>query len=61
MLKPSNWYRYIVTLIIGGLLVAIGYIIGDSTGNVEAQNRTGGFDETIICKKLWVTDENFDI
>ena len=57
MLKHSNWYRYIVTLIIGGLLVAIGYIIGDSASNVEAQNRAGRLDETIICKKLLATDE----
>ena len=37
-LKHSNWSRYIGTLIIGGLLVALGYLIGDSAPNVEAQD-----------------------
>ena len=56
-LKDSNWSRYVVTLIIGGLLVALGYLIGDSTPNVEAQDGIVKFDDTIFCKKLLVTDE----
>lgn len=56
-LKHSNWSRYIVTLIIGGLLVALGYLIGDSAPNIEAQNGIVKFDDTIFCKKLLVTDE----
>ena len=56
-LKDSNWSRYVVTLIIGGLLVALGYLIGDSAPNVEAQNGIVKFHDTIFCKKLLVTDE----
>lgn len=56
-LKNSNWLRYIVTLIIGGLLVAFGYLIGDSTPSVEAQDGIVKFHDTIFCKKLLVTDE----
>ena len=56
-LKDSNWLRYVVTLIIGGLLVALGYLIGDSAPNVEAQDGIVKFDDTIFCKKLLVTDE----
>ena len=55
-LKDSNWLRYVVTLIIGGLLVAFGYLIGDSAPNVEAQDGISKFDDTIYCKKLLVTD-----
>ena len=56
-LKNSNWLRYVATLIIGGLLVALGYLIGDSAPNVEAQDGMVKFDDTISCKKLLVTDE----
>ena len=56
-LKHSNWLRYIGTLIIGGLLVALGYLIGDSAPSVEAQERIVKFDETIFCKRLVVTEE----
>ena len=56
-LKHSNWLRYIGTLIIGGLLVALGYIIGDSASNVEAQDGITRFD-SIVCKALVVSDGN---
>ena len=56
-LKHSDWLRYVVTLIIGGLLVALGYFIGDSTPNVEAQDSTTSFD-TIRCNGLIVSDGN---
>ena len=56
-LKHSNWSRYVVTLIIGGLLVALGYLIGDSAPSVEAQDGTTRF-ETIVCKGLIVSDGN---
>ena len=56
-LKHSNWLRYIGTLIIGGLLVALGYLIGDSAPNLEAQEGIVKFDETIFCKRLVVTEE----
>ena len=56
-LKRSNWLRDIVILIIGGLLVAFGYLIGDSAPKVEAQDGIVKFDDTIFCKKLLVTDE----
>ena len=56
-LKHPNWLRYIGTLIIGGLLVAFGYIIGESNQNIEAQEgitRMG----IIHCKGLIVSDWN---
>lgn len=56
-LKDSTWSRYVVTLIIGGLLVALGYLIGDSAPNVEAQDDITRF-ETITCKGLIVSDGN---
>lgn len=56
-LKHSNWWRYIVTLIIGGLLVAFGYLIGDSASDVEAQDGVTRF-ETVACKDLIVSDGN---
>ena len=56
-LKHSNWLRYVVTLIIGGLLVVLGYLIGDSASNVEAQNNIARF-ETITCNGLMVSDGN---
>lgn len=56
-LKHSNWLRYIGTLIIGGLLVALGYLIGDSAPNVEAQDGITRF-ENIVCKALVVSDGN---
>ena len=56
-LKDSNWSRYVVTLIIGGLLVALGYLIGDSAPNVEAQDSITRFN-TIACKGLTVSDGN---
>ena len=52
-----NWWRYVVTLIIGGLLVSIGYLIGNSAPGVEAQDDITRFD-TITCKKLIVFDGN---
>ena len=56
-LKNSNWSKYVVTLIIGGLLVALGYLIGNSAPNVEAQDGVTRF-ETITCKGLIVSDGN---
>ena len=56
-LKHSNWWRYVVTLIIGGLLVALGYLIGDSATNVEAQDNITKFD-IITCKGIIVSDGN---
>ena len=56
-LKHSDWLRYVGTLIIGGLLVALGYLIGDSTPNVQAQDNIARF-ETIACKMLVVSDGN---
>ena len=56
-LKNSNWLRYVATLIIGGLLVALGYLIGDSAPNVEAQDGITRF-ENIVCKALVVSDGN---
>ena len=56
-LKHFDWLRYVGTLIIGGLLVAFGYLIGDSAPDVDAQDGIVKFDETISCKKLLVTDE----
>lgn len=56
-LKNSNWLRYIGTLIIGGLLVALGYLIGDSAPSVEAQDSITRF-ETITCKGLTIFDGN---
>ena len=56
-LKHSNWSGYIGTLIIGGLLVALGYFIGDSAPSVEAQDGITRFD-TIACKGLTVSDGN---
>ena len=55
--KHSNWLRYIGTLIIGGLLVALGYLIGDSAPSVEAQDGITRF-EHIVCKALVVSDGN---
>lgn len=52
-----NWYKYVITLIIGGLLVSIGYIIGDSAPDVDAQDNTTSFDY-IQCKGLVVSDGN---
>ena len=52
-----NWWRYVVTLIIGGLLVSIGYHIGNSAPDVEAQDEIVKLYDTISCKKLFVTDE----
>lgn len=57
-LKKSNWLRYIGTLIIGGLLVAFGYLIGDSAPNVEAQDGITRFDSIVACKGLAVSDGN---
>ena len=54
-LKHSNWLRYIVTLVIGGGLVALGYFIGDSVSSVEAQDSLAAFD-TLTCKGLTVFD-----
>ena len=56
-LKHSNWWRYVVTLVIGGLLVAIGYLIGNSTSSVGAQNNITKFD-IITCKGIVVSDGN---
>jgi hypothetical protein len=56
-LKNSNWSRYVVTLIIGGLLVSLGYLIGDSAPSVEAQDGITRFD-TIQCNGLIVSDGN---
>lgn len=56
-LKHSNWWRYVVMLIIGGLLVAFGYLIGDSTPDVDAQDNITSFD-FIQCKGLVVSDGN---
>lgn len=56
-LKHSNWWRYVVTLIIGGLLVALGYLIGDSAPSVEAQNNVTSFD-IIQCNGLVASDGN---
>ena len=56
-LKHSNWLRYVGTLIIGGLLVAFGYLIGDSAPSVEAQDGITSFD-TIQCNALIVSDGN---
>ena len=56
-LKHSNWLRYIGTLIIGGLLVSIGYVIGNSATGVNAQDETINIHDSITCKKLFVTDE----
>lgn len=56
-LKKSNWWKYVVTLIIGGLLVAFGYVIGDSNQNVEAQDSITRFG-IIECKGLIVSDGN---
>ncbi len=57
-LKNSNWSRYVVTLIIGGLLVALGYLIGDSAPNVEAQGGITRVDSIIACKGIAVSDGN---
>ncbi|RKU31843.1 hypothetical protein C6497_00755 [Candidatus Poribacteria bacterium] len=56
-LKHSNWWRYVVTLIIGGLLVAFGYLIGDSAPSVNAQEGIMRFG-SIICNGLTVSDGN---
>ena len=56
-LKHSYWSRYVVTLIIGGLLVALGYLIGNSDPSVEAQDSIMRF-ETITCKGLTIFDGN---
>lgn len=56
-LKHSNWLRYIGTLIIGGLLVSVGYVIGNSATGVNAQDSITRFD-TIQCKGLIVSDGN---
>ena len=56
-LKNPDWSRYVVTLIIGGLLVALGYLIGDSAPNVEAQGSVATFD-TLTCKELTISDRN---
>ena len=56
-LKHSNWWRYVVTLIIGGVLVAFGYLIGNSTTDVNAQNEITEFD-IVKCKTLIVSDGN---
>ena len=56
-LKDSNWLRYVVTLMIGGLLVALGYLIGNSDPSVEAQDSITRF-ETITCKGLTIFDGN---
>ena len=53
--KHPDWLRYIATLVIGGLLVALGYLIGDSAPNVEAQDGITRF-ENIVCKALVVSD-----
>ncbi|MCY4566720.1 MAG: hypothetical protein OXD49_00300 [Candidatus Poribacteria bacterium] len=57
-LKNSNWSRYVITLIIGGLLVALGYLIGDSAPNVEAQDGITRVDSIIACKGIVVSDGN---
>ena len=56
-LKHSNWSRYVGTLIIGGLLVALGYLIGDSAPSVEAQDSLTTFD-ILTCKEITVFDGN---
>ena len=56
-LRHSSWLRYIGTLIIGGLLVALGYLIGDSAPNLEAQDGITRV-ENIVCKALVVSDGN---
>ena len=56
-LKHSNWLKYVVTLIIGGLLVSIGYLIGNSTPDVNAQDEITEFD-IVKCKGLIVSDGN---
>ena len=55
-LKNPDWSRDVVMLIIGGLLVALGYLIGNSASDVDAQDGISKFDDTIYCKKLLVTD-----
>lgn len=55
-LKHSNWLRYIGTLIIGGLLVAFGYLIGDSAPNLEAQDGITRIDGIIACKGIAVSN-----
>ncbi|MYB63495.1 hypothetical protein F4X73_02285 [Candidatus Poribacteria bacterium] len=57
MIYIYNWYKYVIVLIIGGLLVAFGYLIGDSTPDVDAQDSITRFD-TIQCKGLIVSDGN---
>ena len=56
-LKHSNWSRYVVTLIIGGLLVSFGYLIGNSAPDVGAQDGMTRF-ETIVCEGLTIFDGN---
>lgn len=56
-LKHSIWWKYVATLIIGGLLVSTGYLIGNSAPDVVAQDDITRFD-TITCKKLIVSDGN---
>ncbi len=56
-LKHSNWWKYIGTLIIGGLLVSIGYVIGNSAPDLNAQDETINIHDSITGKKLFVTDE----
>ena len=52
-----NWLKYTGTLIIGGLLVALGYLIGNSASDVNAQDNITRFD-IIQCKGLVVSDGN---
>lgn len=52
-----NWYKYVITLTIGGLLVAFGYLIGDSSSNVEAQDGITKLD-IVQCRGLVVSDGN---
>ena len=56
-LRQSNWLKYTGTLIIGGLLVALGYLIGNSASDVNAQDNITRFD-IIQCKGLVVSDGN---
>ena len=54
--KHSNWLKYVVTLIVGGTLVALGYLIGDSAQSVEAQDGITRVDGIIACKGIVVSD-----
>lgn len=56
-LKHSNWWRYVVTLFIGGVLVSIGFLIGNSAHDVVAQDELEKFNDIITCKKLLVSEE----